>query len=116
VARGTYTGEAIEDLSDIFVADAWHDTHVHFGGRLAFADGHLFLTVGDRDQRHRAQDLSDHAGTVVRLRDDGSVRGGQFLRGASRGETGDLLLRPSQRAGLAFDAAAGILWEHEHGP
>lgn len=46
----------------------------HFGSRLAFADdGTLFFTIGDRGERPRAQDPSDHAGSVLRIRDDGSI-------------------------------------------
>ena len=46
----------------------------HFGSRLAFADdGTLFFTIGDRGERPRAQDASDHAGSVLRIHDDGSI-------------------------------------------
>jgi glucose/arabinose dehydrogenase len=46
----------------------------HFGGRIVFApDGNLFLTLGERFAFEPAQDLSDHLGTIVRIRPDGSV-------------------------------------------
>ena len=49
-------------------------TRLHFGSRLVFdGQGHLFITLGDRGDRPRAQDLDDHAGSVIRLNDDGSV-------------------------------------------
>src|SRR5712691_7775507 len=44
------------------------------GGRIVVTDdGHLFLTLGDRWKPERAQDLSDHAGSIIRIRTDGSV-------------------------------------------
>ena len=47
---------------------------VHFGSRLVFArDGNLFITLGERGQRDKAQDLTTHYGKVVRIRPDGSV-------------------------------------------
>ena len=53
----------------------------HYGAKIAFdANGFLFLTLGDRQvapegdlEKHPAQDLSNHHGTIVRLHDDGRV-------------------------------------------
>ena len=46
----------------------------HFGGRLVFdSDGLLYLTLGDRGDRPRAQRLDDHAGSVIRITDGGEV-------------------------------------------
>ena len=46
----------------------------HFGSRIVQArDGNLFITVGERYQRDRAQELGVHYGKVVRIRPDGSV-------------------------------------------
>ncbi|MBI2224323.1 MAG: PQQ-dependent sugar dehydrogenase, partial [Betaproteobacteria bacterium] len=46
----------------------------HFGGRIVFdRKGHVFLTLGDRGDKERAQRLDDHAGSVIRLHDDGRV-------------------------------------------
>jgi len=46
----------------------------HFGSRIVFNDdGTLFLTLGDRGERDRVQDLSNHFGKIVRLHRDGSV-------------------------------------------
>ena len=33
----------------------------------------MYVSIGDRFQMQRAQDLGDFAGKIVRLRDDGSV-------------------------------------------
>jgi glucose/arabinose dehydrogenase len=46
----------------------------HFGGRIVFArDGTVFLTLGDRGSEERAQKSNDHAGSVIRLHDDGRI-------------------------------------------
>ena len=46
----------------------------HFGGRIVFdRKGYLYLTLGDRGEQERAQRLDDHAGSVIRLHDDGRV-------------------------------------------
>ncbi len=68
-----------------------------------------------------ARDPANHAGTIVRLHDDGRVpEDNPFLtpeEGATnppRPEVWSYGHRNPQ--GLIVDAGAGILWEHEHGP
>ena len=64
---------------------------VHFGSRLVFdRDGHLFITLGDRGERMRAQDLTDHAGSVIRLNDDGSIPARQPVCRPRGRKAGDL--------------------------
>ena len=86
------------------------------GGRIALTDdGHLFLTVGARWQAKRAQELSDDAGKIIRIRTDGSVpQDNPFvsLPGAQRAIWSYGHRNPQ---GLTFDAS-GRLWSHEHGP
>ena len=49
-------------------------SNVHFGSRIVLApDNSLFITVGDRGDRRRAQDKFDHAGSIIRIYRDGSV-------------------------------------------
>jgi glucose/arabinose dehydrogenase len=87
------------------------------GGRIAVTSGgYLFLTLGDRWERKRAQDLADHAGSIIRIRTDGSVpQDNPFvsLPGA-KPEIWSYGHRNAQ--GLAFHARSGQLWSHEHGP
>jgi aldose sugar dehydrogenase len=46
----------------------------HFGSRIAFSKtGKLFLTLGDRGNRHLVQNLSNHFGKVIRINRDGSI-------------------------------------------
>lgn len=75
VARGTFTGDAIENLEVIFEVEPLKDTPVHYGGRIAFAsDGKLFVTTGDGfEYREQAQVNSNLLGVVARINDDGTV-------------------------------------------
>lgn len=46
----------------------------HFGSRLVSdRAGLLYITLGDRGEQERAQRPDDHAGSVIRLHDDGRV-------------------------------------------
>jgi aldose sugar dehydrogenase len=87
------------------------------GGRIALTpDGYLFLSLGERWDRDKAQDLSDTSGKVVRIRVDGSIPEDNPFRytPGARPEIWSFGHRNPQ--GLAYDKATGELWEDEHGP
>jgi aldose sugar dehydrogenase len=99
VARARWTGDALEGTEDVFVADALGGGR-HYGSRIAFDPaGYMYVTVGDRGEMNRAQDLSDHAGTTIRLHDDGRVPADNPFVGRRRRPRRDLHLREPQRAG-----------------
>jgi glucose/arabinose dehydrogenase len=117
LSRGRFDGTYLHDVQDIFVADAWSTTDVQYGSRIAFGrDGTLFMSVGERNQRERAQRLTDHAGTIIRIRDDGSVPDDNPFVGQadSRPEIYSYGHRNVQ--GLAIHPYTGALWANEHGP
>ena len=74
VARGRLVGARLEDVEEIYVALPRDDGGRHFGSRLLFADGYLFVTAGERGEPDRAQDVGDPAGSVIRLLDDGACQ------------------------------------------
>lgn len=117
LARARFDGHRLSEVQDVFVADAWSTTDVNFGSRIAFGrDGMLYMSIGERNERHRAQDLSDHAGSIVRIRDDGTVPDDNpfVARSGSRPEIYSYGHRNVQ--GLAIDPETGSLWANEHGP
>jgi len=106
VGHGLYADGELKQFQDVFIADACTDTAKHFGGRILFDnDGYLFITVGDRGQRERAQDTGGHGGSVIRV-----IRRRQRARrqpagGAGRRQDRDLELGPPQPPGAG--AASG---------
>jgi len=117
LARGRFDGKALTEVKDLFVADAWSKGALHFGGKLAFGpDGMLYMTVGERNDRTRAQDTTHHAGKILRFRDDGTVpMDNPFVgRAGFRPEIYSYGHRNLQ--GLAVHPTTGQLWETEHGP
>ena len=67
------------------MANTWSVSNTNYGGRIAFdRAGFLFLTVGERQEQDRAQKPEEHAGKVLRLRDDGTVPPDNPVRRASR--------------------------------
>ena len=115
IARGRLTESGLEEIEVLFTMNQPSGGGRHFGSRLAFgADGMLYATFGDRGERHRAQDPADHAGTVIRLRDDGSVPDENPFADGGAPEVYSFGHRNAQ--GLAVHPATGRLWLHEHGP
>lgn len=117
VARGRLQGMRLHDTEVLFRLAPKSSTSYHFGSRLVFdRQGHLFITLGDRGDRPRAQDLSDHAGSVIRLNDDGSIPADNPFVGLTdvRPEIYSYGHRNIQ--GATLDPKSGRLWTHEHGP
>lgn len=104
------------DRQRIFSADAWSEDRFHYGGRMAFIDGYLYLTVGDRHHQDRAQELGTHAGKILRLRDDGSAPPDNPFVNTKDAKPEIWSYGHRNEQGLAVNPASGELWEHEHGP
>jgi glucose/arabinose dehydrogenase len=117
LARGRLEGTALTDVQDIFIADAWSTSDWQFGSRIAFGnDGTLYMSIGDRNERHRAQDLKDHAGTIIRIRDDGSVPNDNPFVGHPHARSEIYSFGHRNVQGLAIHPETGTLWASEHGP
>jgi len=117
LARATFDGVSLSNVQDIFVADAADRSDGNAGSRVLFGpDGMLYMSVGDRHDRKRPQSLSDHAGKIVRLRDDGSIPDDNpFVNQAgARPEIYAYGVRNPQ--GLAVNPLTGDILETEHGP
>ncbi|MDO8533599.1 MAG: PQQ-dependent sugar dehydrogenase [Xanthobacteraceae bacterium] len=107
----------LDDLKVIFRQEPAIRGGFHFGSRLAFArDGNLFVTLGERNLKDPAQDLTGHLGKVVRIRPDGTVPpDNPFVgRADARPENWSYGHRNPQSA--AIHPVTGKLWIVEHGP
>jgi aldose sugar dehydrogenase len=136
VARGelVFDGEGgrLDKIKIIFRQLPAASGGLHFGSRLAFArDGSLFVALGERYQKDRAQDLANHFGKVVRITPDGGVpKDNPFVGPPSlspssanqpsrsnadrRAEIWSYGHRNIQSA--AIHPVTGKLWTVEHGP
>ena len=116
VARGRLAGTRLEGVEEIYVALPRDDGDRHFGSRLLFADGFLFVSAGERGEPDRAQELGDPAGAILRLYDDGRVPVDNpfAARADARPEIYSYGHRNPQ--GLAREAATGRIYAVEHGP
>ena len=117
MARGRLEGGSLVDVRDVFVANTWSTSNTNYGGRMAFdRAGFLYLTVGERQEPERAQKPGEHAGKVLRLRDDGSVPPDNPFAGRAGYLPEIYSLGHRSPQGLAVHPETGELWENEHGP
>jgi glucose/arabinose dehydrogenase len=117
VARGRLAGNRIEGAEAIFRQSPKGNTGRHFGSRLVFdRAGYLYITLGDRGEEQRAQKPDDHAGSVIRLHDDGRVPKDNPFAGRPGWKPEKFTLGNRNIQGAALHPATGMLWTHEHGP
>ena len=115
-------GYALEDVRDLFIADAWCATPS--ASRILFdRDGKIFMTVGvpirgrtGTAQPEDSQSPSSHAGKVLRLNDDGSAAADNPFAGNPTYRPEIFALGIRNILGLALHPETGELWEHENGP
>ena len=117
VARGKLAGNRLEEVQVIFRQQPKGSSGNHFGSRLVFdRDGFLYITLGDRGEMERAQKADDHAGSVIRLHDDGRVPADNPFVGKLGWKPEKYTLGNRNMQGAALHPRTGLLWTHEHGP
>lgn len=116
VVRGVLDGTMLRNVEEVFEAQAAGSPGRHYGSRLAFdREGALYVTIGERGEMQRAQDLSDHAGTTLRLHDDGRVPDDNPFVGRP-GALPEIYTYGNRNAqGMAVHPETGQIWQTEHG-
>ena len=117
LGRGTLENDRLNNFEVIFRMEPYQDGAKHFGGRIIFTeDNEIFLTLAERFKFDPAQDLSNHLGTVVRLKDDGTASEANptFEEGNAREEIWSYGHRNIESA--AIHPQSGDLWVAEMGP
>jgi aldose sugar dehydrogenase len=89
---------------------------LHFGGRMAWLpDGTLVLSIGERRNLERAQDLEDQAGGTIRMTADGHAPDDNP---EWEEDANEYVYTAGNRniQGLAVHPQTGELWAVDHGP
>jgi glucose/arabinose dehydrogenase len=117
LARAKLDQNRLREWQELIVTKSISPYNRHFGSRIAFDErGHLFFTVGERGVRSNAQNLSNHAGSILRLNLDGSVpKDNPFIDNPN---ALDEIYSCGHRnpQGIYYDKSTKRLWAIEHGP
>ena len=117
LGRGRLSGHRLEDVQILFKQAPKGSRGQHFGGRIVFdRAGYVYLTLGDRGEMPRAQKPGDHAGSVIRLHDDGRVPKDNPFVGRAGWKPEKFTIGNRNMQGAALHPQTGVLWTHEHGP
>lgn len=115
--RAKLKDHALTDIQILFKALPNVKSTPHFGGRIIFDNkGYVFLSLGERGQMEKAQDLSKDQGKIIRLHEDGKIpTDNPFVKTeGAKPEIWSYGHRNPQ--GLVINPTTGVIWEHEHGP
>jgi glucose/arabinose dehydrogenase len=109
VTRARWTGSALADAKDIFVAEPGDSgpTPIAFG-----RDGMLYIATSGGN----AQDGTNLGGKVLRVRDDGSVPNDNPFVGKQGYRPEIYSLGHRNSLGLAVHPVTGEIWQSENGP
>jgi aldose sugar dehydrogenase len=117
LARGVLKDQTFTDVKLLFSAHKQNDNDIHYGSRIEFdGKGHIFFSVGDRDNRDRAQDLSYHLGKMIRLNEDGTIPKDNPFVGKKDAKPEIWSLGHRSPQGLVMRPGTNELWEAEMGP
>ncbi len=117
LARAKLKQNSFIQWQDLLLTKSRTKESYHFGSRIAFDDkGHVYFGIGDRGIRPNAQNLTNHAGSILRLNLDGSIpNDNPYVKNKSvLPEIWSYGHRNPQ--GLSYDINNKRLWENEHGP
>lgn len=116
IARARYDGGSLVNFEDVIVTDTWGTGGVHFGARIVFdAQRLMYIGLGERGQRNRAQELSDHKGTLLRLHDDGRVPQDNPFVGRENARPEIFSYGHRNIQGMFIHPETGEIWVQEHG-
>jgi glucose/arabinose dehydrogenase len=118
IAEATLDREALalRNVETIFTMNRKTGAGQHFGSRIVMhPDGTLFFSIGDRGDGDRAQDVGDHAGSILRINTDGSVPEDNPYRSRD-GAVPELWSIGHRNAqGMTYDPITESVWTIEHG-
>lgn len=117
VGRGRLNGNQLTDFQVLFRATPFTTTGQHFGSRLVFdGNGHLFISLGDRNERDSAQQLDNHNGSLIRLTEDGEIPKDNPFVQQEKALPAIYSYGHRNIQGMTHHPQTGHIWLHEHGP
>lgn len=115
LARGRLEGNALVDVRDLVVTEAY-EGNSGLNGRVVFGrDGMLYMSTGGNIGKI-SQDPASLRGKILRLTDDGAVPNDNPFVGRAGYRPEIYTLGHRNTLGLIVHPQTGALWNHENGP
>jgi len=118
IMRAKLSGNSLTDQLVIFEALPYAPTRHHYGGKMVFDKGDLYISVGERgNEQQNPQSLNDNQlGKIHRLKEDGTIPTDNPFKDKDGKATSLYCYGNRNPQGLAIHPVTGALWETEHGP
>lgn len=118
IAQAKLIGNKLTGVKNVFVAEPYSRTRHHYGCRMVFdKNGYMFFSVGDRgNERENPQSLSNDAGKIHRIKDDGSIPADNPFVNTAGARPSIWSYGQRNPQGADINPRSGSLWTHEHGP
>ena len=117
MGRGKLVGLSLTSYEVIFSSIPVVSSSIHFGSRIVFDDeGFVYCGIGDRGRSDEAQNISNHLGTVVRMKEDGSPALDNPFSGNVNAAPHLYAFGIRNPQGMDIHPETREIWMHEHGP
>ena len=104
----------LQDNKIIFSTKVSSGLPIHYGCRIAISEHHIYLSLGERGQRHKAQNPELYEGSIIRLNlNNDKVDKNQFN---SKWLSEIFSIGHRNPQGLTINQIDHTIWSHEHGP
>lgn len=106
----------LRELKVIFAQNKKTRGGRHFGSRIVLPpNGTMFISVGDRGQKSRAQDPFDHAGSIISISRNGTIPEINPFKEGKRALPEIWSIGHRNPQGLAWVQATNSIWAVSHG-
>jgi glucose/arabinose dehydrogenase len=116
LARALLKGNTLAEWEVLYTTEPVQDTRKHYGSRLLFSEGYLYMTMGERGVRELAQRLDTDLGKVLRFRVDGSIPDDNPFAATTGARKAIFSYGHRNPQGMARHPETGDIWVTEHGP
>ncbi len=117
ISRAELHGHELKNLKTIFKAHPKTYSSLHFGSRLVFDDkNYLYITIGEKFEMRQAQNLKSHLGTIIRIKDDGTIPPDNPFVQKKHALQEIFSYGHRNPQGLTIHPVTRKIWAHEHGP
>ncbi len=117
LAKADVVGDSLQNVKKLFTAWKPNSHDHHYGSRIVFdGKGHIFVSIGERGQQEKAQDITYHQGKVLRINEDGTVPKDNPFEGAPGAKPEIWSYGHRNPQGLVMKPGTDELWEAEFGP
>ncbi|MES2775897.1 MAG: PQQ-dependent sugar dehydrogenase [Bacteroidota bacterium] len=119
IVKARFENDQLLDGKDIFVAQPWSKTTIHYGSRLQFGkDGLLYFSVGERgNEKENPQNIKGNdLGKIHRIKSDGSIPADNPFVNVAGASPSIYSYGHRNPQGLVLKPGTNQIWDNEHGP